>query len=89
MEEERCIPCEISVAAGILIEKFCGNKKEICDQLLEKFSQGNMSLRDLQREIGFPDEEFLPFELSEEVLNMTYAQAVEEFNKKQNSKHLT
>lgn len=50
-DNDRCEPCEISVAAGELIHEHCADD---CDDIMDRFTKGNMSLRDLQKAIGAP-----------------------------------
>ena len=88
MGEEYCEPCAIAATGGILIEKHCKGNQEECQKLLEEFSKGDMTLMDLKNKLNIPDE-VLDIFISEGVpINITYKQAVEEYNKEQ-KKHLT
>lgn len=50
-DDDMCEPCEISVAAGELIQEHCADD---CDDIIDRFIKGNMSLRELQKAIGAP-----------------------------------
>ncbi|MFZ5987344.1 MAG: hypothetical protein ACOYWZ_09520 [Bacillota bacterium] len=79
MNKERCLPCEISVAGGMLIKDHC--KKDDCKEIAEKFSKGEMSLRDLAKELNVPNEELSLFSKQGIDLDMTLKKAVDIENK--------
>ncbi|MFZ5986786.1 MAG: hypothetical protein ACOYWZ_06650 [Bacillota bacterium] len=78
MNEERCLPCEISVAGGMLIKDHC---KKDCKEIAEKFSEGEMSLKDLAKKLNVPNEELSLFSKQGIDLDMTLKKAVDIENK--------
>lgn len=76
--EDRCFACEITITAGMLIKDFC---KENCQQLVDEFMHGGMTIRDLQEKLNIPEEALEPFKQQDVHLDMTLAKAVEIENK--------
>lgn len=73
-EEEKCTPCEISVAAGMLINEFC---KKDCSYVIDEFTKGDMSLRDLQQKLNIPEEAMEVFKIQGVPLETKYKDAIE------------
>ncbi len=77
-KEERCSPCEISVAGGTLIKDHCQGD---CEIIINKFGEGNMSLNDLAGELGVNKEELTVFSNEGIDLDLTLKKAVDNYNK--------
>jgi len=77
---DRCLPCEISVSAGFILKEYCKNSD--CGKVTQEFMKGNMSLRDLVKKIGADENVLEPFKNEGVNLDMTLGRAVELDNKK-------
>ena len=75
MAEERCYSCEISVCSGLLIKDHCGPEKQ--KEMINEFLKGNMTIRDLQKELNIPEQALKLFKKEDVKLDLTLGKAVE------------
>lgn len=76
---DKCLPCEISVAGGMIIKEYC---RKDCDKISKEFSEGKMSLRQLSQKVK-ANEEFLDIFKNDGIpLDLTLEKSVIDFNKK-------
>jgi len=75
--DEKCLPCEITVVVGMLIQDFC---KKDCNEIVKEFQEGSMSIRRLQEKLKIPEEALEPFKRENTPLDITLAEAVNKHN---------
>lgn len=74
----KCTPCEIAVAGGILIREYC---KKDCKSVIGKFQEGELTIQDLQRELEVPQETIDVLKGEGLSVDMTLKKAVELHNR--------
>lgn len=73
MNTERCIPCELVTAAGLLIGKYCNADKNTCKKFEHDFLNGKLTLKQLGDKLN-ADKELMDYFAKETELDKTMSE---------------